>query len=291
MTVLRTVTAFLRQRRTPAAAGVALLLVLHAVLAFTAAYRNGVTADEVVHLTGGYSYWRFNDYRLQPENGTLPMRIAALPLLAMDLRWVASDDPHWRNSIVNRLGHDFFFTLGNPLEGMLLAGRLMITGFGLVTLCLIWRWSRGLFGKAAGWLSLTLAALCPALLAHGALVTSDMAITACLLAVVTAFWLLLHRVTWPRLAAATAAGGWTTRTTSRAAARAARLALAGDAPPSTIAGRGRWAGRGRTCTSRPWNVNGSPVQACWRNAIPSSIVRPRRWMSTPYMSNTGRAPE
>lgn len=207
MTVTRTVTALLRQRRVPTAAGVAALLALYLVLALTAARWNGVTADEVVHLTGGYSYWHFNDYRLQPENGTLPMRMAALPLLAMDLRWVAPDDPHWLGSIVSRLGHDFLYNLGNPFEAMLLAGRLMITGFGLVTLWLVWRWARGLFGPSAGWLALTLAVLCPALLAHGAFITSDLAITASLLGVVTAFWLLLHRMTWLRLAVATAAGG------------------------------------------------------------------------------------
>ena len=56
-------------------------LALHWWLAVSVSPRMGVTADEVVHLTGGYSYWKFNDYRLHPENGTLPMRLAALPWL------------------------------------------------------------------------------------------------------------------------------------------------------------------------------------------------------------------
>ena len=29
-----------------------------------------VTSDELVHLTGGYSYWKFNDYRINPEKCT-----------------------------------------------------------------------------------------------------------------------------------------------------------------------------------------------------------------------------
>jgi hypothetical protein len=38
-----------------------------------------VTFDETAHLPAGYAYWRFNDYRLNPENGVLPQRLAGLP--------------------------------------------------------------------------------------------------------------------------------------------------------------------------------------------------------------------
>ena len=83
------------------------LLALYWLLAVSTSPRVGVTADEVVHLTAGYSYWKTNDYRMQPENGTLAMRVAALPLLALDLRWITTDHPEWRTSIVNRVGYDF----------------------------------------------------------------------------------------------------------------------------------------------------------------------------------------
>src|SRR5437870_5327887 len=33
------------------------------------------TYDEGVHLTAGYTFWRYNDYRLNPENGNLPQRV------------------------------------------------------------------------------------------------------------------------------------------------------------------------------------------------------------------------
>ena len=183
------------------------LLALYWLLAVSTSPRVGVTADEVVHLTAGYSYWKTNDYRMQPENGTLAMRVAALPLLALDLRWITTDHPEWRTSIVNRVGYDFCFRLGNPLDRMLLAARGAIALLGAFTLWLTWRWAHGLFGARAGWLALGLAAFCPALLAHGALATSDMAITATLLAAVTCFWRLLHVVTWPRLILTSVAGG------------------------------------------------------------------------------------
>ncbi len=186
---------------------VALALALYWLMAVSVSPRMGVTADEVVHLTGGYSYWKFNDYRLHPENGTLPMRLAALPLLGMDLKFPPLDDPDWVGSKVNLVGEKFFHQLGNPLAEMLQRGRAMIALFGVLTCWLIWRWARGLFGRTAGALALVLAVFCPALLAHGGLITSDMAFTACALAALSAVWRLLHRATWGRLLAATVACG------------------------------------------------------------------------------------
>jgi 4-amino-4-deoxy-L-arabinose transferase-like glycosyltransferase len=39
------------------------------------------TSDEAVHLSAGYTYWRWQDYRLNPEHPPLVKRLAALPLL------------------------------------------------------------------------------------------------------------------------------------------------------------------------------------------------------------------
>jgi hypothetical protein len=186
---------------------VVLALLLYWVMAVSASQRLGVTADEVVHLTGGYSYWTLNDYRLHPENGNLAQRIAALPLLAMDLTFPALDDPQWIASKVNVLGEKFFFHLGNNVERMLLFSRMMIALCGAFVVWLTWRWAKGLFGPAAGWLALTLAVFCPAFLAHGALATSDMVMTGCTLGALSAVWLLLHRVTWGRLCLAALACG------------------------------------------------------------------------------------
>ena len=196
-----------RPSRLPELLLVALALALYWVMAVSVSPRMGVTADEVVHLTGGYSYWKFNDYRLHPENGTLPMRLAALPLLDMDLKFPPPDDPAWLGSKVNLVGEKFFHQLGNPLAAMLQRGRAMIALLGVFTCWLTWRWATGLFGRAAGWLALALAVFCPALLAHGGLITSDMALTAFALAALSAVWLLLHRATWGRLMAATLACG------------------------------------------------------------------------------------
>jgi 4-amino-4-deoxy-L-arabinose transferase-like glycosyltransferase len=193
--------------RRPAPLLVAGALALFWLMAVTVSPHNGTTSDEVVHLTGGYTYWKLNDYRMHPENGTLPMRIAALPLLGMDLKLPPLDDPSWVNSKVNVYGDKFFGEEGNPVDAMLLRARLMIALVGAFTVWLTWRWARGLFGPAAGWIALILAAFSPTMLAHAGLATSDMTMTACVLGALTLVWRLLHRLTWWRLIAATIACG------------------------------------------------------------------------------------
>ena len=186
---------------------VAAALALYWAMAVSVSPRMGVTGDEVVHLTGGYSYWKFNDYRLHPENGTLAMRLAALPLLGMDLRFPPLTTPAWLNSQVEAVGYEFFYQLGNPLDTMLWRGRAMMALAGVFALWLTWRWARGLFGPAAGWLALLLGVFSPTMLAHGGLITSDMVLTGAMLAAITVFWRLLHRATWGRLLVAGLAAG------------------------------------------------------------------------------------
>jgi 4-amino-4-deoxy-L-arabinose transferase-like glycosyltransferase len=182
-------------------------LALHWFMAMSVSSRMGVTADEVVHLTGGYSYWKFNDYRLHPENGTLPMRIAALPLVGMDLAFPAKTKYEWMQSKVNLVGDEFFFELGNPVDAMMARARMMIALAGAFTVWLTWRWARGLFGPTAGWIALGLAVFCPAFLAHSGLATSDITMTGCVLAALSLVWLVFHRVTWLRVIGAIIACG------------------------------------------------------------------------------------
>lgn len=181
---------------------VALALALHWLMAVSVSPRMGLTYDEPPHLAAGYSYWERNDYRLNPENGMLPVRWANLPLLAMGLKFPSVDSPGWLRSDAMAVGDAFLLELDNPTGAMLGRARAMIALVSAFTVWLVWRWARGLYGSTAGWLALLLAGFCPALLAHAGLVTSDLAVTACILAALSSVWLLLHRVTWIRFALA-----------------------------------------------------------------------------------------
>ncbi|MBS0632786.1 MAG: glycosyltransferase family 39 protein [Verrucomicrobia bacterium] len=175
-----------------------LLAALHAVLAVTATTGESLTNDEIAHLTAGRAYNTLNDYRLQPENGNLPQRWAALPMTVIQPHFPPLDESG-RHGEVWVFGHRFFYLSGNPADFMVLCGRAMISLFSAGTGLLIFFWSRKLFGLRGAFLSLGLFAFCPNFLAHGALATSDVTMVFFLLASVSAWWWALEtNLPWPR---------------------------------------------------------------------------------------------
>ena len=175
------------------------LVVLYWGMGVSSQADKSTTFDEIAHLTAGYTYWLTSDYRLHPENGVLPQRWAALPLYIGEYRAPSLEQPSWWKSNVWTIGEQFFYHEGNDLAAMLLQGRAMIAllglGLGLVVYC----WSRSLFGPLGGMISLLLYTFCPTMLAHGSLITSDMAITLTLTASMWCLWRVLHCVSWQRV--------------------------------------------------------------------------------------------
>ncbi len=176
-----------------------LLALTHLALAITAAFNESPTFDEPTHLTAGYSYWVKHDYRLDPENGNLPARWASLPLLFGHLRFPAQSSAAWQQSSVGLTSRQFFSELGNDSDSMLQPARLMMSLFGAGLCLLIFAWTRSLFGTVAGLISETLMVFDPNMLAHGALVTSDVAAAFFFTAAVWSVWRLFHLVTWQTL--------------------------------------------------------------------------------------------
>jgi cytochrome b561 len=169
--------------------------------AWTASKNLPAVADEIAHLTGGESYWRYGINHLQPENGYLAMHWATLPL-----RWhppvfpaVPSDLPEASAMIV--IGNRFFYESGNNAAAMLSAGRAMMALVGAALVGLIWWWARRLWGPAGGLLAILLATFCPTLLAQSGLVMSDVSLGLFLLLTVTLWWSLVSCVSVTRILA------------------------------------------------------------------------------------------
>ncbi len=175
---------------------VTFLLAMHAWLAVSASLGKSFTFDEVGHLTGGFSYWHNNDYRLHPENGNLPQRWAALPLVAAGATMPVTNQEAWHRSDVWTIGEQFLFRSGNNTIFLLACARSMMVIFSVGTGLLVFLWSRRLWGDHGALLSLSLFTLCPNFLAHGALVTSDVAMTFFFMATTTAWWWHLRRPSW-----------------------------------------------------------------------------------------------
>jgi len=176
------------------------LLVIHATLCLTSLVRKSHTSDEVLFIAGGLSYWLFDDYRLGSEAGHLPLCWASLPLALMDDVRFPERGASWTDGDVWAVGHDLLYTQGNDLQAILAASRSMIVALSLMLALVIYHVSSRLFGTAGGLVSLSLYCLCPSVLAHASLATSDLAAAATFLAATVSLWWLLARITLLRLA-------------------------------------------------------------------------------------------
>ncbi len=180
-------------RRAWVFAAVAAILALHYAMAVCSKRNESTTGDELVHLTGGYSYWALDDYRLQPENGNLPQRWAALPTWIAGAKFPSLDQDYWRVSDAWVMGHEFLYETGEDHFPRLMAARAMIALFSAATGALVFCWSRSLFGVRGAFVSLAFFAFSPSFLAHGAYATSDVCMAFFMLASIGAWWRHLNK--------------------------------------------------------------------------------------------------
>ena len=150
-----------------------------------------ITSDEINHLHAGYRYLTCGDFGWNPEHRPLLKLVAALPLLAMQVNDPAPGACGMANSktIDFHVGHDF--TFANP-ERMLMAGRAAASLFVFALLALVWFGGREMFGVEAAIIASSMLVFEPNILAHGALVTTDMAASFGFLAAVFALYLYLE---------------------------------------------------------------------------------------------------
>lgn len=172
---------------------VALLLAAHTALAFAAVRTKSVTYDEIYHVTGGYLFDRFNEFRVHTDNGVLPQRLHGLAPLLAGAAPPRMDDVYWRTSDAGVVAHHFFYGAGNDHWPWLLGARALNLLFGIGTCLFVFLATRQLAGDRAALAALALATFSPTLLAHGPLATTDAAAALLLPASATLFWRQLER--------------------------------------------------------------------------------------------------
>src|SRR3989344_4206812 len=156
----------------------AVLLSLLFFTALSSIIDDSFTFDETAHIGAGYSYLTRQDMRLNPEHPPLLKDLATLPLLFLNLNfpenspsWLQEENPVWWHQF--DFGHQFLYKSGNNPDQILLYSRLpmilILVGLGWF----IFNWTKELFGKRAGLISLLLFSLTPTVLAHGRLITTD----------------------------------------------------------------------------------------------------------------------
>jgi hypothetical protein len=150
------------------ASSVGVLLLALCVALLHAVRSDGMTWDELPHTAAAYRYVAERDYRLNPEHPPIIKLVAGLPLLALDLVPTGEVPPgeYWDWTFIN---HD---NLHAPIVRW---ARMPMTLFCIGLALLVWHIARTLYGSIAGLVALALVAFHPSLIAHGHLVTTDVA--------------------------------------------------------------------------------------------------------------------
>ncbi len=177
---------------------VACVLALMLALMADSVRQSSLTFDESPHAAGGAAIVQRRDFRLQAENGVLPQWLAGLALAKFPLPPVERDA--WRQGDGWGVGYEWFYQLGYDGRAMAWRARMACAVFALALGLVVWGWSRGLFGRTGGLLSLVLYALSPTMLANGPLITSDVAAALFLTTSLGLIWAVTERVCWGRVA-------------------------------------------------------------------------------------------
>lgn len=193
-----------RPRRPWIALGVAVLLaVLLLQLAFSVR-RNSITWDEDDHIYAGYMSWKHADFGLNPEHPPLVKLMAAIPLLNMPLRVPVLQDRTFKHEAFLG-GKDFLFE--NDADTMLFRARMAVSLFTLLLALLVFFAAQEMFATGAAFIALTLLVFDPNLLAHGAVVGTDIGLSCFMFASIYAFYRYAKAPsTWRLLVVGLAAG-------------------------------------------------------------------------------------
>jgi 4-amino-4-deoxy-L-arabinose transferase-like glycosyltransferase len=161
-------------------------------------HRESLTWDEDDHMFAGYMMWHTGDFGLNPEHPPLVKLLATLPMLGRNL-WVPTLQHRDFKVEAYLSGRDWLARNDDAQHHLVfemrLAAGLLAIAFSLT---LFWV-ARDWFGPAAGLVALTLAVFDPNVLAHSALVTTDIGVSLFFVASVYAFYRYVQRPDWTRL--------------------------------------------------------------------------------------------
>lgn len=164
------------------------------------------TWDEGCHIYAGYAYWARFDFGLNPEHPPLVKLVAALPLFRLPLHVPAVQDRFFKVEAFLE-GKEFLYS--NDADAILFRTRLASGSFAVFLVLIVFVAADEMFGFGAALLGSFLLVFEPNLLAHGALVTTDVGLSCCLFAAVYAFYRYAKEPTLPRLMLAGLATGLT----------------------------------------------------------------------------------
>jgi 4-amino-4-deoxy-L-arabinose transferase-like glycosyltransferase len=183
------------------------LLMLQAALALTMVHRESLTFDEDDHMFAGYMMWKATDYGLNPEHPPLVKLLATVPILR-DHLWVPPPlDHQFFKTEAYLNGRDWLAHNDGDRQHLVFKMRMSAELLALGLCLFVFLAAREWFGDAAGLIALTLIVFDPNILAHSALVTTDIGVSCFFVAAIWTFYRFVTRPTLVRLLLAGVATG------------------------------------------------------------------------------------
>ena len=187
----------------------AIVFVLLTVQAAQMAYvvhRESLTFDEDDHMFAGYMMWKAGDYGLNPEHPPLVKLLATLPILGEKL-WIPPLQHREFKQEAYLDGRDWLARNDGASQRLVFRMRLMAGLLAIGLSLVIFTATREWFGMDAALIALVLVTFDPNMLAHSALVTTDMGVTLFFLASIYAFYRYVKQPTPARLVIAGVVAG------------------------------------------------------------------------------------
>ena len=156
------------------AIGAGLLLFILCAELVLSARRQSQTSDEACHILAGYRSWKNFDFGINPEHPPLVKLVAALPLLRLPLQVPPLPRGFFRG--VEFLGGEKFL-YSNDAGAILFSARMAAAGFTIALAIAVFVSAYFVWGIGPALMALTLLVFEPNVLAHGALVTTDLGVT------------------------------------------------------------------------------------------------------------------
>ena len=156
------------------------------------------------HIFTGYRSWTHADYGLNPEHPPLVKLLATVPLLWSQPKSPALEERFFKEDAFLR-GKEFLYQ--NDADKILARTRTAAAILTLLTALVVFFGTREMFGTGAAFIALTLLTFDPNLLAHGALITTDVGLACFMFLSVYMFYRFVKSPSALRLIMAGAAVG------------------------------------------------------------------------------------
>lgn len=141
--------------------------------------RTSATFDEPIHTLAGHQYWYCGDFGINPEH---PPMLKLLAAFSMNFHSsLVESKAECGTRLVPKPEADGFggtFLAENGVDSIMVPARLSAGLLSMALAVLVFFATREMFGKWEALTALAILAFEPNLIAHGALVTTDMALTA-----------------------------------------------------------------------------------------------------------------